>query len=109
MKGARANGDTKRDQSRRLPPVMEMMTHDQGMKPCAAMTDCAVHTITMEDGRAFAAMVFNERECPIGATVVLNRAEAEAQIALLQNALDDADRINSGKPPLARQDPGALQ
>lgn len=99
----------KLDPSRVLPPVMEMMTHDQGMKDCAVMTDCAVHTITMADGRAYAAMVFNQRECPVGATVVLNRAEAEAQIALLMNALDDADRINSGKPPLARNHPGSLQ
>ncbi|WP_066650727.1 MULTISPECIES: hypothetical protein [Sphingomonas] len=99
----------KRDQSRRLPPVMEMMTHDQGMKDCAVMTDCAVHTIVMADGRAYAAMVFNQRECPVGATAVLNRAEAEAQIALLMNALDDADRINSGNPPLARENPGSLQ
>lgn len=99
----------KRDPSRVLPPIMTMMTHDEGMKDCAVMTDCAVHTVEMADGCAYAAMVFNQRECPIGAAVFLNRAEAEAQIALLRNALDDADRINSGKPPLARAEPGSLQ
>lgn len=97
------------DPNRMLPPILEMMTHDQGMKDCAVMTDCAVHTVTMAGGQAYAAMVFNQCECPIGAVIILTRAEAEAQIALLNNALDDADRINSGKPPLARQDPGMLQ
>lgn len=97
------------DPNRMLPPILEMMTHDQGMKDCAVMTDCAIHTVVMAGGRAYAAMVFNQRDCPIGAVTILSRAEAEAQIQLLNNALDDADRINRGEPPIARADPGMLQ
>lgn len=97
------------DPNRMLPPILEMQTHDQGMKDCAVMTDTAVHTVVMAGGRAYAAMVFNQQECPIGAVIILDRAEAEAQIALLNNALDDADRINSGKPPLARAERGMTQ
>ncbi len=97
------------DPNRILPPILEMLTHDQGMKDCAVMTTTAVHTAVMAGGRAYAAMVFNQAECPIGAVIIVDRAEAEAQIALLYNALDDADRINAGKPPLARPDLGTLQ
>ena len=97
------------DPNRMLPPIMEMLTHDQGMKDCAVMTSTAIHTVVMAGNTAYAAMVLNQRECPIGAVIFLDRAEAEAQITLLQNALDDADRINSGKPPLARAAPGMLQ
>lgn len=97
------------DPNRILPPILEMLTHDQGMKDCAVMTSTAVHTAVMAGGRAYAAMVFNQAECPIGAVIILDRAEAEAQIALLNNALDDADRINRGEQPIARADPGTLQ
>jgi hypothetical protein len=82
------------------PPVLEMLTHDQGMKDCFVATTAAVHTVKMPDGQHFAALVLNQAECPIGAVVLLDRAELDAQIALLRNAIDDADRMDVGLAPL---------
>lgn len=86
-----------------LPPVMDSLTHDQGMKPCLVMTDTAVHTVKMSDGTAYACIVHNHAEAPAGAVLFMDRAEAELLISLLNNALDDADRINAGKQPYARE------
>lgn len=88
---------------------MDMPTHEEGMKTCIIMTSTAIHTITLGNGKSFAAIVHNEVKSPAGAAVVINRVEAEAMIVLLQNALDDADRLNSGQRPIARSDPGKLQ
>lgn len=85
--------------TRTLPPVCEMMTHDQGMKDCFVATSTAIHTVEI-NGKHFASMVFNQAECPIGACVFLDRSEVEAQITLLKNAIDDAERMDQGLKPL---------
>lgn len=90
------------DPDRIFAPIEQFPTRDQGKKDCAVSTTCAIHTITTTSGKAYAAIVFNQEHCPIGYASVMDRTEAEAHIALLQNALDDADRINGGKAPLAQ-------
>ncbi|MYL98743.1 hypothetical protein GR702_13315 [Novosphingobium sp. FGD1] len=98
---------TKND--RVVPPLMHFPTHEEGLKRCLVMTSTAVHTATLPSGASFAALVINAPQHPCGAAVLMDRAETEAMIALLQNALDDADRLNAGKRPLARREKGSLQ
>lgn len=82
-----------------LPHVMKMPTHDQGMKDCIVTTSVAVHTVEIR-GKHFAALVINQNECPLGAVSFLDRAEVEAQIALLNNAIEDAERMERGEAPI---------
>lgn len=96
------------DPHRVLPSLMAFPTHADGMKDCAVSTSTAVHTATLESGKAYAVLVHYQPDFPVGYAAVLDRAEAEAMIELLKCALDDADRINAGKVPLAREyDPEA--
>lgn len=87
------------DPNRILPRVMEMLTHDQGMKPCMVTTSAAIHTVLLGKGY-YAALVMNAPEIPFGAVAFLDREEIEAQIRLLRNAIDDADRLKAGKAPI---------
>ena len=66
-------------------------------------------TVTLASGKSYAVIVNNTPDAPCGAFVAMDRAEGEALIALLKNAMDDADRLNSGKPAFARRDPGMVQ
>lgn len=95
--------------ARILPPVVDFPTHEDGRKRCLVMTSTAVHTATLASGKSFAALVINSPEQPCGAAVVMDRAETEAMIALLQNAIEDADRLNAGLSARARPDKGLLQ
>lgn len=91
-----------------MPPIMAMPTHADGMKDCAVGTSTAVHTVTLSSGRAFSVLVHYQPDFPVGYCVLLDRAEGEALIELLKCAMDDVDRINDGKAPLARHyDPEA--
>jgi hypothetical protein len=85
-----------------MPPIMEMPTHADGMKDCAVATSTAVHSVTLSTGRAYAVLVHYQRDFPVGYCSLLDREEGEAMIELLRCAMDDADRINQGKTPLAR-------
>lgn len=82
------------------PPVLEMLTHDQGMKDCFVATSTSILTVELPDYGHCAALVFNQPGCPIGAVVFLDREEVEAQITLLRNAIDDADRLDVGLAPM---------
>jgi hypothetical protein len=87
------------DPNRILPRAMSMMTHDQGMMPCIVTTSTAIHTVELGTGH-YAALVMNSAESPLGAVAFLNREEVEAQIQLLRNAIDDAERLDAGKVPI---------
>jgi uncharacterized small protein (DUF1192 family) len=80
---------------RTVPAVMEAPTHNGVMKRCVVMTETAIHTIALPEGH-FTAMVFSRTESDVAAIVILDRDEAEAQIALLQNAIEDAERLDAG-------------
>jgi len=82
-----------------MPHVLEMLTHDQGMKDCIVCTSTAIHTVKIK-GKHFAALVINQSQSPCGAVALLDRQEVEAQIALLKNAIEDAERMDEGKAPL---------
>jgi hypothetical protein len=94
---------------RTLPPIMQFPTHEDGRKRCLVMTSTAVHTATLASGKSFAALVINAPQQPCGAAVLMDRAETEAMIALLQNAIDDADRLNADLPARAQREKGSLQ
>ena len=85
---------------RRVPMVVSMMTHDQGMKDCVSATSSAIHTVEVPGAGWFAALVLNQAECPFGYVVMLDRDELEGTIALLQNAMEDAERAERGEPML---------
>jgi hypothetical protein len=96
------------DPNRDLPAIMQMPTHDEGLKDCATATSVAVHAVTLSNGHSYAAVVFNQPGFPIGYANVINRAEGEAIIELLRLALDDADRLNAGGKSMAMEfDPKA--
>lgn len=79
-----------------LPLTMTVPTHDQGNKKCIVCTSVAIHTTTLGD-ESFASIALNQPEAPVGAVAFLDRAEVEAHIALLQNAIDDAGNLNAGR------------
>lgn len=88
------------DPNRNLPPFVHLPTHSQGEKACLVCTDVMVSTGSLGDGH-YIMVVINQPESPAGAVMILNAQEAEAQIALLQLALDDVARLYAGKPALA--------
>jgi hypothetical protein len=69
------------------------------MKKCVVMTEAAIHTVELAEGH-FAAMVFSRPQSEIAAMVILDPEEAEAQIQLLRNAIEDAERLEAGKAPI---------
>lgn len=81
-------------------PILEMLTHDQGMKDCFVATSAAIHTVEIPGYGHCAALVLNQAECPIGAVILLDREELEAQVLLLRNAIADADRMDVGLAPI---------
>lgn len=91
---------------RTLPPLLGCPTHTAPVKMCAVMTATAIHTIEVE-GRHFACMVTDRPDLSLGAVSVMDRAEVEAAIALLRNAIDDADRLNAGLPTIHAAASGA--
>lgn len=84
---------------RELPPVMEALTHDQGMRRCMVCTSSAVQTISLPEGH-FVSLVVNQPAAPGGAIIVMDRDEVEALILLLRNAMADADLLDAGKAPV---------
>jgi hypothetical protein len=84
---------------RTAPPFMMAPTHGGQIKKCVTMTETAIHTIELEEGH-FAALVLSHPSSPIAVIAILDREEIEAQIQLLRNAIDDADRLDAGKAPI---------
>lgn len=87
------------DPDRVLPPILELETHDQGMKNCAVMTSSAILNLQTPSGKWYAAIVMNQPTMPVGCVALLDGDEIDAHIALLRNAKEDADRLNAGKAP----------
>lgn len=83
--------------ARELPPVFKSPTHTGGQKPCIVMTETFISTIELAEGH-FACMTFSRPDLESGAVIVLDRDEVEAQIAILRNAMDDAERADRGEP-----------
>lgn len=86
--------------SRTLPPTMEAPGHDGLTRHCLTMNECAISTATLPEG-SFACVVLSRTGQTMPAAVFfLDRDEVEAHIALLRNAIEDAERIDAGKPPI---------
>lgn len=85
------------DDVRVLPPVVESPVQEGGRKPCMVMTGEMVTTITLEDGRSYAAVTYSRPDLEVGAIAILSRDEVEAHVMLLRNAIDDAERANRGE------------
>jgi hypothetical protein len=80
--------------------VMTLPTHHnpRGAK-CVSMT--ANNFLTMQvQGHWYAGLVLSRAESPIGAVVMMDRGEIETLICLLNHAIDDADRLNTGLKPI---------
>lgn len=88
------------DPHRILPATIYAQTHDQGDKQCVVSTSSAISTVTLSNGHSYAAIVQNQQGCPMGYITLLDRAEFEAHVALLRNAIEDAERLDAGKHPL---------
>jgi hypothetical protein len=75
------------------------------MKPFSTMNESVVATVETQDttGATRGAVAFgiSRHDLPHGFVVYQTIVEAEAIVALLQNAIDDAKRIEAGIPPLA--------
>ncbi len=89
------------DPDRVLPPMVELPTHADGMKDCFVATSTAVHAATLESGKSYATLVHYQKDFPVGCGAFFDREEGEALIELIRFAMDDADRLNAGKPALA--------
>jgi hypothetical protein len=92
--------DARYRRTRTTDATMEAPTHGGAFKDCVVMTECAVHTVTLPEG-SFAAIV-HSNPGPDGEAylAVLDRSEVDDLITLLRNAIDDADLIDAGKPPV---------
>lgn len=84
---------------RALPPVMDAPAHGAVTKKCVVMTEFAVHTIELPEGH-FAAIVLSRPVSDIAAIACLDRADVEAHIQLLRNAIEVAERLDAGKPTI---------
>lgn len=87
---------------RNLPPAMMAPSHShpEGV-PCFVGNETAIATIALPEGN-FASIV-TAQEGPTGGAaiiVVLDRDEVELHIRLLRQAMDDAERMDAGLPPL---------
>jgi len=84
-----------RNRHRTVPPVLDCPVHSGGVKASIVMVNQAVHTIELPEGH-FAALVLDRPGLHTAAVAIMDRADIEATIALLQNAIDDADRLDRG-------------
>lgn len=85
--------------ARTVPAFMEAPTHSGGVQPCRVMTETAIHTVTLPEG-SFACIVHSLAGGQLGVIALLDRDEVEAHIQLLRNAMDDAERLDQGLPPI---------
>ena len=86
--------------SRTLPPVIEAPGHNGLTRRCVVMTECAISIIKLPEG-AFACIVASVPNPNRPASIMLlDREEVEANITLLRNAMEDAERIDQGLAPI---------
>lgn len=95
--------------ARTVEPVIAAPTHNDVVKRCIVMTECAISTVVLPEGH-FTAIV-HSLPGPDGPAVIaiLDHDEVEAHIALLRNSVEDAQRLDRGQravhaaPSLRRQ------
>lgn len=87
------------NRSRTVAATMVAAAHLGVLKRCVVMTETAIHTIELPEGH-FAAIVQSRPNSDIAAISILDRDEVEAHIQLLRNAMEDAERLDSGKPTI---------
>lgn len=85
--------------ARTVPPFITAPTHSGGLQPCRVMTECAIHTVTLEEG-SFACIVSSLPNGQLAVINILDRDEVEAHITLLRNAMEDAERLDQGLEPI---------
>lgn len=88
--------------TRTVPSVMMAPSHShpEGV-PCFVANESAIHTVALPEGH-FAAIV-TALEGPTGGTAIiafLDRDEVEEHIRLLRNAMEDAELLDAGLPPI---------
>lgn len=81
---------------RTVPPILTAPSHNGFEKQCTVMTETAIHTVALPEGH-FASIVLTRPDSDEGAIAILDRDETEAHIQLLQNAIDDANRLDRGE------------
>jgi hypothetical protein len=86
--------------SRIVDAVMTLPSHHypRGTK-CVSMTATYVSSMQVQESW-YASLTLSRGESAIGATVIMDRTEVENLIGLLRNAIDDADLLNAGQPPI---------
>lgn len=84
---------------RTVPAIMKAVPGHSGPVDAITMNETAVHTITLPEGH-FACIVQTNPALGYGAITILDRAEVEAHIQLLRNAMDDAERLDRGEAPV---------
>lgn len=81
--------------ARTVDATMMAPVHGGGEKRSVVMTEAAIHTIELPEGY-FAAIVLSRPVSDIAAIAILDRDEVETHIALLRNAIEDAERLDAG-------------
>jgi hypothetical protein len=72
--------------------------HPRGTK-CVSMTATYVSSMQVQENW-YACLTLSRSESVVGATLILDRAEVGSLIGLLRNAIDDAELLNAGQPPI---------
>lgn len=84
---------------RTLPLMVLAPTGTGALKCCQVMTAETILTVQLPEGH-FAAVVTDRPDLDGGSIQILDRAEVEAHIELLRNAIEDAERLDAGLPPV---------
>jgi hypothetical protein len=81
---------------RTVSATMDAPAHNGVVKRCVTMTEAAIHTVKLPEGH-FAALVLSRPNSDMAAIAFMDREEVEAHITLLRNAMEDAERLDTGK------------
>lgn len=84
---------------RTLPAHTPVPAHDGRMTNGVTMTECAIHTVQLQEGH-FTAIVHSRPGSDISAVAYLDEEEVEAHITLLRNSVEDARLLDAGKAPI---------
>jgi hypothetical protein len=86
--------------ARTVSASMDAPTHTGVIKRCLTMTECAVHTVELPEGHFTALVHSNPGPDGKAAIDILDHDEVEALIIFLRNSVEDAKRLDAGRPAI---------
>lgn len=83
-----------------IPAHMVVSSHHRLDHPSVAQTAIAVHTLSGATHPAKVALVISRDPAKMAAHLTMSPDEATELVSLLLNGIEDARRIDQGKPPI---------